>query len=640
LLNRNLTPEERDEIVAHGAADPEWWVRSWLGDDPWSIQTEILEAVRDHKDVSVKSAHGIGKDWIAARVALWFGCCHQPSIVITTGPSDRQVRGILWKEISVAYQNATYPIGGRLLQQELKFAPNWWIWGFTAPERDPDKFQGFHEENVLVIIDEASGVSDEIYLAIDGILTSKNAHKLEIGNPTDPSSSFAKSFKTPRVKKISVTSFETPNFTDFGITLENIVNDTWREKITHEYRYPSLTTPEWVRNKYEDWGLENPLFRSRVLAEFPSEGVDTLIPLAWIEAAQQRVLEPTEPVTLGVDVAVEGDDLCVIGKRAGPVYRRHSKFGKVDTMTTTGHVVRALDETKAEIANVDVVGVGAGVVHRLGELGKPVAAASAGKKANDPEKYANQRSEWFWGLRCRFESKDIDIDPADEDLAAQLCAIRWKPDSRGRVQLQKKELMKKEIGCSPDDADACAISFARVSIFSFSFGIEDGEGTEQDAIEAMRALVNQGEAMVSAESIEKAKAIRRDATPAFATDILVKTSNPEALHTTLREALHGERGVDLTLVMGIGTPDGPMVIDGCNVVRVVGNAVEQVEKVMTNHGYAEVIGRRERPQSVENVIDAGSSSGSLIDEDLLDDGMPKPLMGIPVIHGIDNDGGW
>jgi hypothetical protein len=567
---------------------------------------------------------------LAARAVLWFLFNHKPSIVITTGPTMRQVRGILWKEIAVAHRSALHRLGGTMLQMELKLAPDWWAWGFTAADTDPDRFQGFHEENILVVVDEASGVSSDIYTAVDGILTSSNARELEIGNPTDPASSFAGSFKKKRVSKISISAFDTPNFTAFGITEEDIANDTWRAKIIGPLPFPKLVTPEWVREKYEDWGPENPLYKSRVLAEFPSEGVDTLIPMAWIEAAQRRELERTEPIVLGTDVAVEGDDQCVIGCRWGPVYRKLLKFGKTDTMTTTGHVVKQLKETGADIANVDVIGVGAGVVHRLGELGHPVAAANAGKNANNTEEYANQRAEWFWGLRKRFESQDVDLDPLDEDLAAQLCAIRWKPDSRGRVQIQKKELMKKEIGCSPDDADAMAIAFARVSRFSFSFGLEEAE-TEQEAVEAMRALVNHER--VSAESIEKAKAIRRIETPAFATDILVKTSNPDALHFTLREVLQGVKGVELTFVMGLGTPEGATVIDGCNVVRVVGDA-DQVEKVLTAHGYAEVVGRRAKGVPREDLVEADGVSGNLIDEDFMGVDGPQALMGIPRVEDM------
>ncbi len=463
-----------------GKLKPIAWVREVLGGEPWSAQQKILTAVKDHREVAVKSCHGIGKDWIAARVVLWFLYNHKPSIVISTAPTLRQVRGILWKEISVAHRNAHYDLGGKMLTQELKLDSDWWAWGFTAPERDPDRFQGFHEENVLVVIDEAAGISPEIYTAIEGIMSSVNARKLEIGNPTDPVTPFAESFKTPGIHKISVTAFETPNFTEYGITEEDIADGSWEEKQSpNGPPHPYLVTPEWVAKRYNRWGPDNPLYLSRVLAQFPDEGVDTLIPLRLIEAAQQRTLEPKGKNILGVDIARYGDDQSVIMQRRGPVLRTLHRFTKTSTMETTGHIVRALKDTGAEIAQVDVVGIGAGVVDRLDELDKPVAAASAGSKSSDPDQYANARAEWFWGLRSRFESGDIDIDPVDEELMAQLASLKWKADSRGRIMIESKDDMKKRGLESPDDADAASIAFAQLSRFSYSFGADDGDNLEE-----------------------------------------------------------------------------------------------------------------------------------------------------------------
>ena len=131
-------------------------------------------------------------------------------------------------------------------------------------------------------------------------------------------------------------------------------------------------------------------------------------------------------------------------------------------MTTTGHVAQALASTGAQCAKVDVVGIGAGVVDRGVEMELPFVEASAGSRATDPERYANARAEWFWCLRERFESGDIDIDPADEELAHELATLRWKPDSRGRVTIEAKDDMKKRLGRSPDRADAVAIAFANL----------------------------------------------------------------------------------------------------------------------------------------------------------------------------------
>ncbi|KPJ59095.1 MAG: hypothetical protein AMJ46_12575 [Latescibacteria bacterium DG_63] len=464
------TPEQVAKVLKLGREDPEWWVRTILGDDPWPEQVRILEAVRDHKEVAVRSCHGIGKDWIAARVVLWFLYTHRPSIVISTGPTDRQVKGILWKEIGIAHSRARFPLAGRCLTQELKLDRDWWAWGFTAPHKDPERFQGFHESNVLVVVDEACGVSQEIYLAIDGVLTSSNAKKLEIGNPTDVLTPFGESFKTPGIHKIEVSAFDTLNFTTFGITKEDIANDTWQQKITGELPYPQLVTPDWVATRYKRWGPESPFYLSRVLGEFPSSSPDALIPLSWIEQAQQRELKPGEPVELGVDVARSGTDKSVIAERRGSVVRVRGDYAKLDTMATTGHTLQALKETGAERAKIDVVGIGAGVVDRGKELKQPFVGANAGAKARDPERFVNARAEWFWGLRERFERGDIDLDPADEDLAHELAMLRWKPDSQGRVAIEAKEDMKKRLGRSPDRADAVAIAFADVGEEAF-FGI-------------------------------------------------------------------------------------------------------------------------------------------------------------------------
>lgn len=457
-----LTKSQKQKLVDRGHRDPVWWCREVLGYEPWSLQERILESVRDNPETSVASCHGAGKTSIAARSALWFLYNHRPSVVLTTAPSNRQVRGLLWKEIGVAHRDAKYPLGGRLLTQELKLAEDWYAWGFTAPDWNPDRFQGFHEVNILVVVDEACGVSRAIGEAIAGVLSSENARLLRIGNPTDINTDFGESFKTPGVAKFYCSVFDTPNFTAFGITQEDIEQDKWQDKVTTDLPNPKLVTPEWVAGRWRRW-RSSPMYQSRVLAKFPEQSRDTLIALSLIEAAQQRELERSDPHELGVDVARFGDDHSSIYERCGPVVRLRERFYKADTMESAGRVSHALDETNADTAKIDVVGIGAGVYDRLHEQGKPVVQANAGAASSDNEQYLNARAEWFWSLRERFESGDIDIDPEDEELASQLSSLRYKYDSRGRVVIESKDEMKKRGLPSPDDADAVAMAFADIS---------------------------------------------------------------------------------------------------------------------------------------------------------------------------------
>ena len=214
------------------------------------------------------------------------------------------------------------------------------------------------------------------------------------------------------------------------------------------------------------------MYQSRVLAEFPSEGADALIPLAWIEEAVRRTLRPstTDPREIGVDVARSGPDETVIGLREGPCFRILRATTRETTMATTGRVRQARAETGADLIRVDVIGVGAGVVDRLKEVGEPVMGVNFGAGAFDPERFANARAESYWGLRVRFEEGLIDL-PDDPALIEQLAHLRWKPDSAGRVTIEKKEEMKRRLKSSPYRADALAIAFSSSGREHNDFGV-------------------------------------------------------------------------------------------------------------------------------------------------------------------------
>jgi hypothetical protein len=438
--------------------DPALWVLEVLGHTPWEKQVQILESIRDHKVTAVKSCHAAGKSFVAADASLWFLYNHPRSIVITTAPTDRQVSGILWKEIRTSHQRAKMPLPGACQTQDLKIDTDWWASGFTAPEHAGDKFQGFHAPYILVIADESSGVSDDIFDAIDGVLTSNESRLLMIGNPTNPSGRFFKEFSAG-ASKITISAFDTPNFTRFGITEQDILAGTWEAKVAgRNLPAPYLVTPGWVSDRVKRWGAESPLYKSKVLAQFPLSGTDTLIPLHWIEAAIERDLVPSDPVQLGVDVARFGSDETVIICRQGPKTRIHKVLPTSNTMETAGVVIQTIRETGAAVAKIDSIGIGAGVFDRLLEQEQPVVEMQSGSSARDKERFANARAEWWWALRDRFESGDIDI-PDDELLVTQLSGIKYKVNSRGQILIESKDEMKRRGMASPDRADALMLVF-------------------------------------------------------------------------------------------------------------------------------------------------------------------------------------
>ncbi len=459
-----IDADDARAFVNRAQSDPVWWVKHVLGNDLWSKQREIIESVRDNKRTVVRSCHGIGKSFTAARVALWWLYSHPYAIVATTAPTFRQVEKILWQEMRGAHSKSKVALGGKPLNTEIKLDDGWFAMGFATD--DPNAVQGLHSPHLLLILDEASGIPPKIWEAAEGVLTSAHCRLLAIGNPTEPAGPLADEFKSPGASKYSVSCFDSPNFTEYGITLDDVVSGAWRDK-AKDTPYPWLITPEWVADKVTRWGTSSPAFKSRCLGEFPDLGDNTLIPMSWIERAQARWSEACKSeatlaagTVLSVDVARFGSDETVIGKRTGDTFRAHKTLRGADTMAVSGAVIDALRVTGASRAHIDSVGVGAGVYDRLVELKIPVASMGAGEAALDKERFSNARAEWFWTLRERFERDEIAIDDTDDNLFGQLCNLRYKINSRGQILIESKDEMRKRGLPSPDRADAMAMAFA------------------------------------------------------------------------------------------------------------------------------------------------------------------------------------
>ncbi len=431
--------------------DPVGWVKDKLGETLWSKQRDICESVVRHRRTAVRSCHNGGKSRVASRIAGWWLDTHPPgeAFVVSTAPTYAQVHAILWEEIRNAAKTAQArgnPLPGRVLgSDQWKLADGTLVgWGRKPADTDEHGFQGIHRRYVLVIIDESCGVPRQLWTAVEAITTNADCRLLALGNPDDPNTEFGDVCKPGSGwNVIGISAFDTPNFTD--------------EPFPDDLR-PLMLDPEWVEDKKRRWGEDSPRYVSKVLGEFPEIGEDVLIPPAWIEAAQQRTLERSGRGILGVDVARFGSDRTVIYVRNGPVARLVGEYTKQPTTETTGRVIDAKRETGADEIRVDGVGVGAGVVDRLTELGYGVLDMQAGAAASDRERFLNARSEWFWALRSRFEDGDIDLDPADDDVAAQLGAIKYRFTSRGQIQIESKDEMRKRGMPSPDRADALMLT--------------------------------------------------------------------------------------------------------------------------------------------------------------------------------------
>lgn len=467
MKTQTLTLNKLEALRNKLKSDPIFFTEKVLGKKPWSKQAEILRALKDNPRVAVRSCHGIGKTFISANAILWFLFCHCPSIVLSTAPTWRQVEKLIWKEIRASYRDSKIPLGGGMprVTPELHIIPNeWYAAGLSTNE--PDRFQGFHEEYILVVVDEAAGVSEAIFEAVEGVLTSKGARLLLLGNPTAIGGTFYQAFKSPTFAKIHVSAFDTPNFTAFGITPEDIYDGSYKLKIgDKDLPNPRLITPEWVRGRYLEWGTDSPAWSARVLGNFPSQAEDTLIPLVWVELAMERweEAEASGEIQIGADVAAFGSDRSVIVVRHGSKIIEIKSYAKQSTMETAGLIKDLAREYGTERISVDEIGVGRGVVDALEEQGFDDVGVNVAERAYDPERFYNLRSEIWWNLRERLnpESDDPISLPPNDDLLSELASIKYKLTSRGSVQVEAKDAMKKRLGHSPDMADAICLALPR-----------------------------------------------------------------------------------------------------------------------------------------------------------------------------------
>ena len=177
----------------------------------WSKQEDVLDAVMRERRVAVKSGNGLGKDFTAAVAVLWYLHCHDPAIVLSTAPTFRQVRHVLWRLIRRLYRGARVALGGTMLDTRWDLAHDRYALGLSAD--GADQFQGFHCDNVLVVVDEAEGVEEEIYEAVDSVMTSQNPTLLLIGNPTSTSGAFHRAFheESGIYHPITISALDSPN---------------------------------------------------------------------------------------------------------------------------------------------------------------------------------------------------------------------------------------------------------------------------------------------------------------------------------------------------------------------------------------------------------------------------------------------
>ena len=443
-------PSRQAEFHATIANDPVRFATEILHFQPWTKQAEILESVRDHPKTAVRSANGVGKTAIAAQAVLWFLLAYPDSRVITTATTFGQVRNTIWPEIHKALAKAPAGLYKSASLTRLDMGLNWFAVGLSTDE--PERFAGHHAPHLLLVVDEASGVAEDIFEASAGFMTSAGGRVLLISNPTRPSGTFYRAFHAERESWncISISAFDSPNLTG---------------EVVSPATAAALTTRAWVEEKARDWGEDSPLYQVRVLGNFPTRSDEQVIDLARIEAAFARtdVVPPRSisEVVIACDPARHGSDETVIVVREGNCARIVRAYQGRDTTYTAGAIMDAKRELSARgmdcVVVVDEPGIGGPLIDQLRAQGVRAQAFNGGGRPHDPSLFVNRRSEQWFMFGAVLD--DLNIEP-DEQLAADLVAPKYDYDIKMRKVVEQKKVTKKRLGRSPDRADAMLMAFA------------------------------------------------------------------------------------------------------------------------------------------------------------------------------------
>jgi len=439
-----MTNNFMEEFTQAYYDDPVRFVREMLGADPYEYQREFLEALaRNERKMSVKSGHGTGKSTTASWAMLWFLLLRYPVKVVVTAPTSSQLFDAMFAElkrwINELPKELQELLNVKSDRVELLRAPaEAFISCRTARAETPEALAGVHSDNVLLIVDEASGVPEQVFEAAAGSMSGHNATTLMLSNPTRSSGTF----------------FESHN---------RMANSWWTR--TWSCEDSPLVSDEFVDEMRLRYGEESNAFRVRVLGQFPLSDDNTIIPFHLVEAAQHRdvVVADDTDVVWGLDVARFGSDATALCKRQGPVVTELRSWRGLDLMQTTGRVVaeyEALPPSKrpTEIL-VDSIGVGSGVVDRLRELDLPVRGINVAESPSMGDTYMNLRSELWFKCKAWLEDRSCKL-PKDDQLQAELTAIRYSFTSSGKMKAESKDEMRRRGVGSPDLADALCLTMA------------------------------------------------------------------------------------------------------------------------------------------------------------------------------------
>ena len=434
-------------------------------------EKEMLQALPDcmlkRMPLVVPSGHAMGKDFtISGGATLWFAECFGPCKVIMTGPTDRQVKEIMWSELSRAYNNRPIKDAfGRLITCKLDIEEDWFVLAFTTKEsaESAGKFQGAHSPRIMVVVSEAQAVDDKIFEQIDGITTSGTVLECYLANPLRTTGQFAKMMDdTTHNKVIHLDCLKSPNY----IAKREVV--------------PGLCSYEWVESHRRKWNADgsekDPRWLARVRGRKPKTSINTVFAADLYDKCVNRQLYgQARRGAIGVDPARFGDDDMVIKVIESGIFIAEKVIPKCDAVTGSAEIIamqkRFFPDGQISIV-IDCDGLGGPYLDfakNLVDDRLEIAFIEYHGSSNDrnvvDSDYENIRAEAAFFAKNKMDEGLVSLEE-DEGQREEAVAIEYFVNGKGRIQIEDKDDLKERIGRSPNKIDAAILAIW--GLFKFS----------------------------------------------------------------------------------------------------------------------------------------------------------------------------
>lgn len=451
--------------------------------------------------IRVEAGHTVGKTKLASGIVNHFFDCF-PCIGYAFAPTAPQIDDLLFKEIRK--DRAGKALGGRVYdgKPEMMRSKTHFVKGRAASNArgtGTENVQGQHEPYLIFVMDEAEGIADFVWDAIESMASGGIVIILMLANPRTRVSRFHKIRTLSTVRSFRISCVHHPNVVEGREIIPGAVRRDYVESMIEQHcelvdehseddQTFELAFPVRVSGAVLDPGqifAPNAEFMFRVLGMPPRNLADnTLVPVGRFQAATKREPEDHRPKSarIGVDVARFGADYGTIYVTWNGRVWRHDRLSKKTTTAYFRSIRDACLALKAKgVRSVHLRidgggGFGGGVVDRAREdlelhqafSDFAVFEVHFNARPKDRKSYANLVTEMH--AEVAESIKGLAILNAPEGLEADLCerTYDWK-NWRGRdvkILQEKKDFRKDHDGRSPDDGDGFCLAVAPDRLFT------------------------------------------------------------------------------------------------------------------------------------------------------------------------------